>query len=243
MSLKVGDKDIWADAVTKYEKATGHKLKHDSTFSRSHSLDEFSKEVDQLSESFSKFRNEHGRFYSALRKCVQPLEHISSLAQTALGNTVAAPAAVVFGAAKYLLGACDEVSAAYDGLEELFKEISDITERLQGAKIDRVDASLREKITDILAFILEIIGMSEAYIKRRRFKQWGRTIFLKDDSIQEHITKLEKYVQSEVGLVIHLTYGRLGNVQDGLENLQAKMTGIDIIREDLNIVLSAQSGK
>ena len=244
MSFKDSDDDLWAGAVAKYEKATGHKLKQDSAFSKIYSLDEFSKEVDYLAEKFSEFRNEHARFYSAMRKCIQPLDRVSDLAQAALGNSPYAPAAIVFGAAKYLLGACSTVSSAYDGLEALFEEISDITEQLQGTKINKMDTSLREKVTHILAFILEIIGTSEACIKRRRLKQWGRTVFLKEDSIQESITKLNKYIQSEIGLVVHLTYGRIGKMQEGLENLQAQMgmmaTGMDMMRET---VLSTQTGK
>ncbi|MCJ1386684.1 hypothetical protein MMC17_009810 [Xylographa soralifera] len=235
MSSKDSDDDIWRDAVVRYEKVTGRKLKQDSVFSKLRSLDEFGKEVDHLTEVFTEFRNEHGRFYSALRKCIKPLERITDLAQTAVGSSPYAPAAVVFGAAKYLIGTCDTVSAAYDGLEALFKEIGDITERLQSTKVDRMDSLLRKKMTDILAFILEIIGKSEACIKRRRFRQWGRAVFLKDDNIQESITKLERYVQSEVGLVIHLTYGRIGDVQDGMKHLQVRVsnmtTGVDTIKD------------
>ena len=113
--------------------------------------------------------------------------------------------------------------------------MSDITERLHGAKIDTMDASLLEKATDIYAYILEIIGMSEDCLRRKRFKQWGRAALLCDDGIQEAITKLNRYMSSEVGLVIHQTYGRVGDLQNRMQNLETHLgsvvTGMDSVRK------------
>ena len=86
-SSKDSDDNTWIDAVARYEIAAGHKLKQDSVFSKLRSLDEFGKEVDRLTDNFTEFRNEHGRFYSALRKCIKPLEAITDLAQTAVGGS------------------------------------------------------------------------------------------------------------------------------------------------------------
>ena len=242
-----GFPELWDEAVFKYEKMTGRKLQGDLEFSTLSSLDDFDKEIAGLRDQFLTFRAHRRRILSALSKVIKPLEAITDVVSRGIGNTPFAPVAAVFGAVTYLCKACDSVSAAYDGLEGLFEDISDITVKLQGARIDRMDSLLCDKTASIFAYILEIVGMSEAYIKRKRFKQWSRAVFLKEDSIQEAITKLSKYIQSEVGLVIHLTYGHINDLRDRMENLETKLgsvaDGMSAIREGFDTAVSRRQGR
>jgi len=215
-----GDGDLWLEAVAKYVRQTGRTLKPDTTLFKVQSLDDLGKAVENETKRLSKFREDHGKVYVALRKCIKPLECMTDLAQTVVSVTPYAPVAVVFGAAKHLLEACDTVSNGYDSVQELFRSITEITERIQGAKTDKMDDLLRRKLTDILSFILEIIGKSEEMIEKGRVKQWARAVFVKEDVIKNDIARLDKYVQSELGLVIHLVLRRQGEIQDSVETIK-----------------------
>ena len=84
--------------------------------------------------------------------------------------------------------------------------MSDIILRLKEYESENIESSLSKKMTDILVFFLEIMGKAEAAIKRKRFKQWAKTAFLKDNAISPSVAKLRKYVEAELGLVIALIY-------------------------------------
>ncbi|KAL9614237.1 MAG: hypothetical protein Q9167_001258 [Letrouitia subvulpina] len=228
---------LWADAVVEYEKQTDRKVDHDDAFREFKSLEELEYAIENQKEHFVTFRSEHRRIYSALKNCIAPMEPLLEIVQKGIGNTPYAPASAVFGAASYLLQASTSVSKSYDGIEELFRQMSDITVRLKEYESKNIDSSLSKKMTDILAFFLDIIGKAEAAINRKRFKQWAKSVFLKDDSISSSVTKLQKYVEAELGLVIALTYGRVKDVQGIATDTQAD---VKLVKADVNDILTNQ---
>lgn len=213
MSARETHSDLWAGAVAEYEKQTERKIDRDYAFREWQSVDDLKDTIERETERFNTFRSEHRRIFSALASCIKPLEPIFKIIQQGIGNTPYAPASVVFGAASHLLQACDSVSKAYDGIEELFERMKDITVRLKEYDAGGMESSLRAKMTDILAYFLDIIGKAEACIKRKRIKQWVRSAFTKFDDISSAVNKLKNYVEAELGLVIALSYRRLGDVQ------------------------------
>ena len=213
MSVRETHSDLWAGAVAEYEKQTERKIDRDYAFRELRSVDDLKDTIERQTERFNTFRSEHRRICSALASCIKPLEPILKIVQQGLGNTTYAPASVVFGAATHLLQACDSVSKAYDGIEELFDRMKDITVRLKEYDGADMESSLQAKMTDILAYFLDIIGKAEACIKRKRFKQWARSVFMKEDGISTSVNKLQNYVEAELGLVIALTYRRVKDIQ------------------------------
>jgi hypothetical protein len=182
---------------------------------------------------FTSFRSEHQKLYSTMATCIKPLLPIIEIIQKGLGNTPYAPLCAVFGASSYLLRACTSVSKAYDGIEELFRQVSDITARLKEYEYKSIETSLKVKMTNILAFILEIIGKAESCIKRKRIKQWARSVFLQEDDISASVTKLQKFVESELGLVIALTYGRVKQLQSTTTDVQADVKFVKTAVDDV----------
>ena len=213
MSIRETHSDLWVDAVVEYERQTERKIDRDHAFRQLRSVDDLKDTIERQTERFGTFRSEHRRIFSALASCIKPLEPILEIVQQGLGNTTYAPASVVFGAATHLLQACDSVSKAYDGIEELFERMKDITMRLKEYDGADMESSLQAKMTDILAYFLDIIGKAEACIKRKRIKQWARSVFMKDDGISSSVSKLKNYVEAELGLVIALTYRRVKDIQ------------------------------
>ena len=86
-------------------------------------------------------------------------------------------------------------------------------------------------MTDILAYILEIVGKAEAFVKRGRAKQWVRSVFSKDDGISSCIENLRRYVESELGLVAALTYASIKDLQkttsENLNDIKVFAAGVD----------------
>lgn len=71
-------------------------------------------------------------------------------------------------------------------------------------------------------------------------EQLARTIFLHDSDIQESLKTLESYINSEFGLVIALTYGRVGKLQDTAAEINNKVDVLSASHDSkyLSIILS-----
>lgn len=222
---------LWANAVAEYEKQTERKLDKDNTFRKFNNLDDLENAVEHERDQFDDFRAGHRRLYSALAKSISPMQNVLKIIQDGLGNTPYAPAAAVFGAASYLLQACRSVSKSYDAIEGLFERMHDITVRLREYEHGKIESSLQAKMTDILAYFLDVVGKAEACVKRKRIKQWARNVFLGQDGIGSSVDKLRGYIESELGLVIALTYRRVQDVQitasDTLDDVRTLKAGIE----------------
>jgi hypothetical protein len=144
-----------------------------------------------------------------MSKCFEPLKPLLEVAQGAIGSTPYAPAAIAFGAASYLLQACEKVSKCYDAVEELFREIGNVTMRLKEYEHGTMEASLKAKMADMLAYILNIIGKTEQVVRRGRIKKWAKSIFMSDDEVNPCLEKLQKFAEEELGLVVALTFARV----------------------------------
>ena len=149
------------------------------------------------------------------------MEPVLLIVQNSIRNSPYAPAATVFGACTYLLQAGTSVIRAYDGIEELFEQMSNITIRLKEYEYGAMESSLQKKMTDILAYYLENSGQAEACMKRKRIKQWVRLVFMQEDGISASVNNLRNYVETELGLVIALTYGRVKDVQNTAKSTQS----------------------
>lgn len=205
---------LWDDAVAEYEKQTNHKIEKDQVFRNFKTMDDLEDAIKEREKSFLAFRNEHRRAYSALRTSVMPLQQVLGLAQKGIGNTPYAPAAVALGAASYLLEACESVSKNYDAVEGLFQQIGDITIRFQVYDHSDMNPSLAKIVVDTLGLFLDIMGKAEATIKRKRLKEWVRSVFMKEENISSAVARLKDHVESESRLVIALTHSNVNRVLD-----------------------------
>ena len=237
MAEREAHSNLWAGAVAEYERQTERKIDRDYAYRNLQSLDDLNDKIVEETESFNAFRSEHRRLYSALARCIQPLEPILKIVQEGIGNTPYAPASAVFGAASYLLQACGSVSKAYDGIEALFEQMKAITVRLKEYDCGGMESSLQAKMTDILAYFLDIFGKAEACIKRKRIKQWARSVFMKDDGIKSSVDKLRNYVEAELSLVIALTYRRVKNMEASTTDVHA---AVNLTNARTDEVLSMQ---
>jgi hypothetical protein len=211
--------DVWQAAIIRYENQTQRKLGKDDTFRQFASLEDLESHIKHRETKFTAFRDEHGKAFTKMKKCFQPLVPILDLVKTGIESTPYAPAATAFGAAAHLLRACESVTACYDAVEELFEQMGNITVRLREYEHGGMEASLRVKMAQMLAYILEIMGNTEKVVRRKRFKQWARSVFLNDDEIKPSLQKLQRFAEEELGLVVALTFARVGELQDTMNDM------------------------
>jgi hypothetical protein len=102
MSTNTPFDQVWVEAIAKYEKTTGRKFKDDSVFSKLRTIDDLKKEVENERDRFDSFREKRRKAFSALAKCLIPVDRLISVAQSAMQSSPFLPAAVVLGAAAFL---------------------------------------------------------------------------------------------------------------------------------------------
>ncbi|OQN99698.1 hypothetical protein B0A48_14468 [Cryoendolithus antarcticus] len=218
--------DVWQTAISRYENQTQRKLGKDDAFLHFASLEDLESHIKHRETKFTAFRDEHGRAFAKMKKCFQPLVPILDLVKIGVELTPYAPAATTFGAAAHLLQACESVSACYDAVEELFEQMGNITMRLREYEHGGMEVSLRVKMAQILAYILEIMGITEKVVRRKRFKQWARSVFMNDDEIKPSMQRLQVFAEEELGLVVALTFARVGELQNTTSDLHKGVTEV-----------------
>jgi fungal STAND N-terminal Goodbye domain len=118
-------------------------------------------------------------------------------------NTIIA--STVLGAAFYLISAADGVSATYDAIESLLKDIMDVTKRTELYSRDTIDLTLHQIVVEIICKMLEILARAEKLAKRPRFVEYASTTFLgKDGKVQGLMDDLTKLTEIEAKMVITL---------------------------------------
>jgi Cdc6-like AAA superfamily ATPase/uncharacterized coiled-coil protein SlyX len=233
-----GFEPLWTKATQVYEQATGRILANDDTFAKITNLEELQKTLASQEKEFVDFRAQHKHLADKLSLCFTPLVPLLDLASKAIGATPYAPVSVAFGATAHLVRACATVTKSYDSIEELFEQVGNVTIRFESYQGDSTEESLRAKITSILAYILEIVGQAEKLVKRGRFKQWARSVFVQDDEIGEALAKLRRFIDGELGLVTALTYARVGETQGDVRGIAEKLDEVKLSVEQSNQALA-----
>ncbi|KAJ9603004.1 hypothetical protein H2200_012299 [Cladophialophora chaetospira] len=207
---------LWENAIHEYEKSIGHSL---NTSDLQHvpvnfqdangrSLQAFLEALQVNQDQFTAHRNEKRRVVSAFRKCILPLHFIMDVADRGLSSTPAGPVSVLFFAVKHILSTCERVSAAYDAVEELFRRVAAVTCCLDGYKDSSLIGSHQTVVVEVLSCLLKIVGLAQSKLaKPSRLRQFGRSLFQNDESINESLRELERRVQDELGYVVRLSFG------------------------------------
>ncbi|KAK6495581.1 hypothetical protein TWF481_002629 [Arthrobotrys musiformis] len=106
------------------------------------------------------------------------------------------------GAVSALIRAARGVSQSYDYIQELFDGTKVILARYEvHAKKKNIPLELRAVYIEILACVLEIVGVSTKYIADGRAKRFAKGIFQPDDPAAELKERLRKLVDQETAMV------------------------------------------
>ncbi|KAF1999155.1 hypothetical protein P154DRAFT_523551 [Amniculicola lignicola CBS 123094] len=180
---------------------------------------------------FQKFRDKHGKLTSVLKKCLYPFQALSIIAASGIGNSPAAPAAAVFGAVYFVLGAANGVSEAYDWITELFNKLEDFTGRLSEYIDGGLKPHLRAKVIDIFANILDVLAIAEKAVKDKRWKKYGAMLFLgKDEEVKQALDRLAVLFEGEEKLVAAINFSttqkiavKADKIDEGVSNVHKEL--------------------
>lgn len=116
-------KSIWTIALQEYKEKTGHDMMNEKTIRNASDL---SNAMELKEKSFEKQRRGKPAWQTTrkvLKECVVPLQGLSSVAAGVIGLTPFAPAGVIFSAGVFLINACNDVTKAYELVEELISTL------------------------------------------------------------------------------------------------------------------------
>ena len=193
---------IWQDALKEYKKRTDHDLVNDKKiqkWSKIQTAEGFSQALDENDLGLKHYRDKHKKTRDMLKACVSPIQAVGSVATSALSLTPFAPAATVFSAGLFLINACENVSTAYDCVQELLRQCQEFTQRLELYAKAEIKGYFLKTVTAILSFLLEVFGQCEEVIQNAsRFSQYWKGIFgLKNEILSGSVAKLKKEFEYE----------------------------------------------
>ncbi|KAK6354148.1 hypothetical protein TWF730_008564 [Orbilia blumenaviensis] len=204
--------EIWAAALDRYRTECGYDLTASSSVNPT-SVEEFKQQIENSESRFKEYRNAKNALWSSASGFLIPVEKIGQIVAEGAG-VVFAPAPAIMRAVALLIKGAGDVSQCYDYIEGLLSYMKAILDRLDIHTEYTIDSRLKDIYTEILACILETIGVSTKYVKAGRFKRYLRKIFTEDDKVNRLKDRLDALVGQEIAIVGALN---LNSMMDVLE--------------------------
>ncbi|TLD28206.1 hypothetical protein PspLS_03751 [Pyricularia sp. CBS 133598] len=231
--------EMWASALAEYERDTKRALDR-RMLERMRDVmtpDDLLTEIEASDQAFRDFRNKRGGLWRKLSAFVPPLVaalKIGIAPLSAPADAVGIPASAVFGALLHLIKTCENVTNAFDWIEEVFGELKRFLDRLKALMEAPLHSLLKDQVIAILVCVLRVIGRSEALIRGSHFRQYLRVTFLgKDEKTTKIIGDFNKLVANEHLIEVSLTLATAQRIEDGQETNTAE------IRNDIQAVQNA----
>ncbi|XDG06235.1 hypothetical protein ABKA04_005850 [Annulohypoxylon sp. FPYF3050] len=210
---------LWSDAVTEYSNRMGRTFDTGKLTSRvTNSADEVEMLIEDHKSNFAQFRATHGKLIKIFYSVTKHLQNLSKIAQAGIGLTPFAPASIIIEAACFLIDASSAVSETYDSLEILFQKIQDIIDRLEEYLKGTIDDKFRKVIVNLLCSLLEVFGEAEQAVNRGRGKEMMRRVAGKENKVQSALDRLDRMLQTELGLVAAKTYATARMIDEKMDN-------------------------
>jgi hypothetical protein len=220
--------DLWMEALEQYENLAPKRTYKDKipffTIKTSDDLEDY---LNKTEQSFKLFREKRAKLSRRLKACMKPFLALSGMVSAAVSASPFAPASAVLGAVCFILKAAEDVSEVYDWIEQLFDKLGDFTVRLDHYVQQGLPQSLRNKIINILACLLEILACTETAIRDGRWKKYAAVLFLgSDERVKTTFDKLTGLFESEQSLAIAIMFAtnlsmdkRMEEIGNTTENL------------------------
>ena len=145
---------IWTEALVEYERDTGRDLKIDPNVQNLANIEDLLSEIQGSEQRFKDFRARQQKLWSALRRCMSPVELAASLVKDALGSTPYAPINVLFSAILYLVKVRSALRSALGDVRALIP--------VGGEWRDGVLQQYRESFASTTRFHGSIAGICQA---------------------------------------------------------------------------------
>ncbi|ATY64863.1 NACHT and TPR domain [Cordyceps militaris] len=211
---------IATDAAKRYSESSKTNIQLDDYLTpKIKTVDELIKQVELQNAQFAEFRAKRHAVFGAMAAAMKPIEVIGEIVAGA-AEEVFPPAQNIFSAVVYLIKAAKDTSAMYDGIIELFEQLQDFTSRLNIYIQHKLSASLKEKLTSILATLFQVLVISTQEVRRGRFKAYFKRLFGMGSPIKEALEKLQSLTAGEEKLVLAETYSGVSQLHDTTERVE-----------------------
>ncbi|KAJ6781465.1 hypothetical protein PWT90_02669 [Aphanocladium album] len=198
---------IAADAAKRYSVSSKAPL-DDFLSPKIKTVDELIKQVELQNEQFAEFRAKRHAIFGAMAAALKPIEVIGEIVAGAAEEGFP-PAQNVFSAVVYLIKAAKDTSAMYDGIIELLEQLQ-----------RKLSPPLREKLTDIMATLFQVLVISTQEVRRGRFKAYFKRLFGVGSPVKEALECLQALTTGEEKLVLAETYGSVSMLHDTTERVE-----------------------
>lgn len=194
---------LWQEARKRYADISGKDLKD---LPMPKTTEDLLSNVEKQNKDYKHFREKSGTLFTVLSAAVKPIELVGNLAAGA-ASAAFPPSQMCFGAVMYLINAARGVSASLDAIADLLGVLKDFTVRLTVYNREDLSHELREKLTEILTTVIEILARSTKVIKEgvlNRLKLFGKNLLLGNDTAMVTIAKHQRarhpliYIHSKV---------------------------------------------
>ncbi|KAF3169850.1 hypothetical protein EYR41_001342 [Orbilia oligospora] len=222
--------EIWDEALKSYKTAFSGGDLSTIQLPDPANLEAFRQDIESSQSRFEKYREIRSSLWKSLANFLVPIEMLGGVAsQGAVAAFQASPA--IMAAVSILIKGARGVSQSYDYIQELFNDIGPILSRLQIHARNDLPVELKQLYIDILACVLEIIGVSTKYVTEGRTKRFLKRILKPEDSRASELKiKLQTLVGQESTLVGALNLEATGSILE-----TTKLTGKIISKLDSKI--------
>ncbi|TFY51087.1 hypothetical protein EVG20_g11172, partial [Dentipellis fragilis] len=206
--------EIWTAAIERYEGDT--KIKVADAFRDLASTTSVDKLLDVIDGKQKKFK-EYEKRGEKIRGALKPVLDIVSLSSAVAGEAVGAafpPGKVIFVAVKLLIDAAHNVSAHYRSIIDIFRQLQNFLDRCCVYLHGDVSNKLKQRLVEILAHLLTILGMVTRVMKKGQLSgnkgHFLQNIFRKDKTIDEALKKLNDLTREEALQVLADVHHKVG---------------------------------
>ncbi|OAA73808.1 NACHT and TPR domain protein [Cordyceps fumosorosea ARSEF 2679] len=214
---------IASEAARRYSESSS-KIQLDNFISpKITTVDQLIKQVELQNAQFAAFRAKRHAVFGAMAAAMKPVEVIGEIA-AGIAEEGFPPAQNIFSAVMYLIKAAKDTSAMYDGIIDLFEQLQDFTARLNIYTQYKLSPPLKEKLTNIMATLFEVLVISTQEVRRGRFKAYFKRLFGVGSPVKEALERLQALTTGEEKLVLAETYGSVSMLHDTTERVETLVT-------------------
>lgn len=198
---------LWTEAIDRYESIT--KVSLEQTGPTIHSTEDIQQYLAERATRFDGFKNKRRKLWSSLDTISRPIQQLSGVAKDACDFFPGSENCL--RAVTLLLDAARGVSDAYEAISDLLQKLGEFLDRLVIYTSHTVTPSLRRKVVEVLATLLEIIATATKEFDRgdvkSRLINFGHNVLLGPNrAIKALSKKLESQIDNEVKVTQAETY-------------------------------------
>jgi tetratricopeptide (TPR) repeat protein len=215
-------------ASARYEQLAGKHLDR-TLLSQMKSLDSLTTILDTENAKFSEFREKRRTFFHVMAVGIGPIAHVLDVFGGDIGEAFP-PSSILFGGIKLLVDAAKGVSEKYDAILNLFGSLKDFAIRLEVYAKQTISSHLKDKLSEVLVALMEVLALSRQEIKHGRMWAFGQSMVGNGSQGSEAWDRLQKLVDAERGLVGAETLTEVKGVAIAVSDLSRQIEALSLVQ-------------